>query len=358
MEIGLYIAELLVEQDEVSVPGLGTFIKIRVAGSFDESKRVFNPPFHKLAFKEEDIPYSGLSQYISNHKNLSVASSEELIKKFASGIMNSVNNSDTAEIKHLGSLYKENNNLNFRAIENFEVSGRFYGLKPISEHKNVSPFPLEEETIQQNKDKIEAPDYTTPDETEDEDEIEAPKARLIPIIIISFLAIIATLAALYYFDANFNQLVRNMLASKESSTQIVEPLNNTLNTSAPENLIPNTSDSNMNSKDTLVENALSITEASKTLSRPEQNVKSNENISYEIIVAAFYKESEAEEYIRKAETKGLKAKIVENIPGKMHKISMGTFRDEESAAKELLRIKKEINKDAWIARVKPLNNPQ
>ena len=52
------------------------------------------------------------------------------------------------------------------------------------------------------------------------------------------------------------------------------------------------------------------------------------------------------------------AKIVENMPGKMLKISIGTFLDEESAEKELTRIHKKINKDAWIARVKPSKNPK
>jgi hypothetical protein len=37
----------------------------------------------------------------------------------------------------------------------------------------------------------------------------------------------------------------------------------------------------------------------------------------------------------------------------MMKISLGSFTEEESANTELKQIQKNINKDAWIARVKP-----
>ena len=350
MEIGLYIAELLGEQDEVSVPGLGTFMKIRVAGSFDVANNVFNPPSYRLEFKESNVPYSGLSEYISSHKNLSIASVEELIKKFITGIKDSLNNSDQVQIKHLGSLFKQNGVLTFNAIDTLGISGRFYGLKPVAELKGLStPPPIQEEKPIENKDEIEAPDYTKQAETENEEEEEVPKARLIPILIISFLAIIATLAALFYFDASFNNKIRNMFAPKKLPTQTVSLLNDSLNTNAQDTLISNTADSSINAKDSLAET---------TKSSPEQIPVLNESISYEIIVASFYKESEAEEYIRNLETKGINAKIAANIPGKMHKISIGTFKDEESANKELSRIQREINKDAWIARVKPLNNPQ
>ena len=51
MEIGLYIAELLSEQDEVSVTGLGTFTKERIAGKLDSQSNLFYPPPIKLLNK-------------------------------------------------------------------------------------------------------------------------------------------------------------------------------------------------------------------------------------------------------------------------------------------------------------------
>ena len=354
MEIGLYIAELLSEQDEVSVPGLGTFIKLRVPGSFDESNNVFNPPSYRLTFKEEDVPYSGLSQYISNHKNLSIASAEELIKKFISGIKDSLNNSGISEIKHLGSLYKENGILAFKAVDNFGIAASFYGLKPIAELNSKFAPPAPTQEANQGNNETEAPDYTRP--LTEEDETESPKAKLVPILVISFLAIIATLAALFYFDTNFNHFVKDMFASKKPEVQIAETLTDSLNTDMKDSVNSKSPDTILNKIDSPIEAVKSNRELSETLNAPEQTTPLDEDIRYEIIVASFYKESEAQEYIRIAATKGLKAKIAENIPGKMHKISMGTFKDEESATKELEKIQKEINKDAWIARVKPLNN--
>ena len=84
----------------------------------------------------------------------------------------------------------------------------------------------------------------------------------------------------------------------------------------------------------------------------------SEVVNYEIIIAAFSIKSEAEVFIKQIGIKGIQAKIVENMPGKMLKISIGTFLDEESAKIDLTRIQKKINKDAWIARVKQPKNPK
>jgi hypothetical protein len=69
MELGQYIADLLRGQDEVSVTGLGTFTKIRVAGFFDQNSNVFYPPFYKISFKEGENEDTSLIEYIANKEN-------------------------------------------------------------------------------------------------------------------------------------------------------------------------------------------------------------------------------------------------------------------------------------------------
>jgi nucleoid DNA-binding protein len=138
MEIGLYIAELLSEQDVVSVTGLGTFTKERIAGKFDSQSNLFYPPSYHLSFKETSFNSSLLSEYISLKRDLSTSSSEELIKKFTENIRDILNSSDAIEINHLGILHKENNNLAFKPTEGFKINGKFYGLKPIPELQKES----------------------------------------------------------------------------------------------------------------------------------------------------------------------------------------------------------------------------
>jgi nucleoid DNA-binding protein/cell division septation protein DedD len=356
MEIGLYIAELLGEQDEVSVIGLGTFTRERISGKFDNHSHLFYPPSYHLSFKENISSLSGLSEYISLKRSLSVSSSEELIKKFTETILDILNSSDAVEINHLGSLHKENDHLAFKPSESFGIVDKFYGLKPISEHKTIIiPSSKEETFLETPKNQAQVED----DELEEEIYVDAPKAKLLPILIISILAIFFSLFALFYFDQSFNQFVRNIIAPEASTSVPVEPVK-TLIPAAPDSVI------------TKVEIMDSIgTTNVKTQESVQKEIQNkpvavlldekvptiNEGISFEIIVAAFARKIDAESYITEMSSKGYKAKIVENLPGKMMKISLGSFTEEESAIIELKQIQKAINKDAWIARVKPLKNP-
>jgi cell division septation protein DedD len=355
MEIGLYIAELLGEQDEVSVAGLGTFFKERVAGTFDKHSNLFYPPSYHLSFKKDVFSFSGLSEYISMKRSLSISSSEELIKKFTETILNVLNGSDAVEINHLGSLYKINDQLTFKPSDSFGIADKFYGLKPIPELKAaVIPQPEKDlkSEITENRSQIEN------EETEEEVFEQAPKARLVPILVISFLAIIASLLALFYFDNSFNHFIKDMLSPKVKPAAIIEPIIDTTATpSAAADSIAEPLDSS-GTKNTAIqeETKPAVTTKPVTITLEEKVPVLEKDISYEIIVAAFSRKVDADTYIKEMSTKGYTAKVVENLPGKMMKISLGSFTEEEPATTELKRIQKEINKDAWIARVKPLKN--
>lgn len=356
MEIGLYIAELLGEQDEVSVAGLGTFFKERVAGSFDKHSNLFYPPSYHLSFKKDVFSFSGLSEYISRKRNLSISSSEELIKKFTETILNVLNGSDAVEINHLGSLYKINDQLTFKPSDSFGIADKFYGLKPIPEH-NITVVSLPKKDLEAEP--AESKFQVESEEPEQELFEEAPKARLIPILVISILAIIASLLALFYFDKSFNHFVKDILSPKVKPAAVIEPIIDTTAASvASTDSISDPLDSIRTKKEEIQEETNANLDSKPVDPSLEEKVPAaKQDISYEIIVAAFSRKIDAETYIKEMNSKGIKAKIVENLPGKMLKISLGTFTEEEAATLELNRIQKEINKDAWIARVKPLKNP-
>ncbi len=356
MEIGLYIAELLGEQDEVSVAGLGTFYKERIAGTFDKHSNLFYPPSYHLSFKKDVFSFSGLSEYISMKRSLSISSSEELIKKFTETILDVLNGSDAVEINHLGTLYKINDQLTFKPSNSFGITDKFYGLNPIPEFNVAVVSTLKKDVIVETPEKK---DEVEKDEAEQEIFEEVPKARLVPILVISFLAIIASLLALFYFDKSFNSFVKDMMSPKVKTEALIEPINDSSTTaSALVDSIIEPLDSSGTKKDTMQVKTQAIVEAKPVDASIEEKIpKANQDITYEIIVAAFSRKIDAETFIKEMNTKGIKAKIVENLPGKMLKISFGTFSEERPATLELNRIKKEINKDAWIARVKPLKNP-
>ena len=76
--------------------------------------------------------------------------------------------------------------------------------------------------------------------------------------------------------------------------------------------------------------------------------------TYEIVVAAFGKRSEADAFIEQLAKRGVTAKALPNRQKEFIKISVGTFNDPQQAQTELQRVQKELSKGAWIFKVKPI----
>ena len=80
--------------------------------------------------------------------------------------------------------------------------------------------------------------------------------------------------------------------------------------------------------------------------------------SFEIIIAAFHKQSEADEFIAQLAARQINAHIIQTKKRGLLKISVGTFTDEATATAELQKIHQNLAKNAWIYRVKPLKTKE
>ena len=348
MNIGIYIGELLREQDEINVAGLGTFMKIRLAGSFNSASNEFYPPAYQLSFKQTEISDLSLIQFISVQKNLSESSAEELIKKFSEGLLELLNSSNSVEIQPIGFLHKKNGKLTLRPSDSFKLTDHFFGLKPVTELKKEALLSVNKEMPITN---------VSENLEEDEEYEEIKKAGSWVTLLICFFAFLIAVSALFYFNSDFNNFIKNKSAGIFSSTNTVEQAAPELidSTKISSDILKNAVDSASIISDSLqqlTDTAITAANESDVL------LPTSEVVNYELIIAAFSIKTEADVFIKQIGLKGIEAKIVENMPGKMLKISIGTFLDEESAKKELTRIQKKINKDAWIARVKQSKNPK
>ena len=133
MDIALYISELLQTHNEISIPGLGTFFKKRVPAGYDEYQECYVPPAQKLEFKADYLPDHRLAEYISEQRNISMASSEHFIERFAEDIQSRLNSDHKAEIPQLGYLSKSGDNYSFAADEGLYSDNASFGLPPVKE---------------------------------------------------------------------------------------------------------------------------------------------------------------------------------------------------------------------------------
>ena len=343
MDIGFYIADLLRNQDEVSLPGLGTFTKVRVPASYDRESNSFIPPGYHITFNNASVIYNSLSEYISIHKNLSQSSAEYFVNKFTSTLVDLLQTTGIAEIKPLGIIRQQDDTVSFEASDNIEISGRFYGLKPVMERKEAFPSHtveiLNEEIVAEQKEEI----------LEDELVVEESEGNGLKTIIIGSILLLFIAAGLLYA---YNPAVKNLITglfSPAASTESL-PVQDTLNSSMPV-VIP---DSTIAEDET----ALGDTSLADSSALSQKSIDAIPDSlieiqpTYEIIGAGFTKKSEAENYIKQLATKGIPARIAEKIPGRLIKVSLGSFEDEQSAQKELRKLQKQVNKDAWIYRPK------
>ncbi len=360
MDIGSYIADLLSKQDEVSLPGLGTFSKAKVSGSYDRINNSFTPPSYRITFSKEVSDSTLLNEYISAKKNLSASSAEYFVKRFISGLMEVLKTSGIAAIAPLGTIRQKDEVLFFEASEDFHVPGKYYGLKPLPDLVPASQAATPTPTVQ---DLITPPagqgntieDFITgqgeEEEVPEEEEVELNDSRknsTLWIIAGALLFVIIGSILLYLFNPVTKNLIDNMLpefvqapeAQPDSpkQTEITpaftpDSLNATV--AAPE-------------PDSALIDSAATTNLEKTIPEPVADVR-----KIEIIGATFGKRSEADSYVKTMKARGFDAKIAEDMPGRLFKVSLGSFSDEETAQKELNKIVQEVEKTAWIAKYKP-----
>ena len=151
-----------------------------------------------------------------------------------------------------------------------------------------------------------------------------------------------------HFNQNFNLFVRNIISPEASTSTPIEPIKNSITVASDSiNTEAGITDSNALTNEKTLESSQKEIKSKPAVGLPDEKVNAiNEDITYEIIVAAFARKKDAENFIIEMNSKGYKAKIVENLPGKIMKISLGSFTEEASANNELKQIQKDINK--WI----------
>jgi len=363
MEIGQFIVNLLRSQGKVSVAGLGTFTKIRIAGSFDQNSNVFYPPSYKIEFNERELEDSSLIQYIISKENLNKSSAEEQLGIFISSILNGLENEQEIKIENLGTFHKNENALRFEAFENLGAGENEWRLNPVHESKSVDNVPLPKMEEQVLIAQLDAPevspvpalenDFTNDvnkgPEDEFEEEFDQPvKTRSWLVIFLYFIIFLLSLVTIYFLHPGFKTFIKYKSVGFFSQTDSLYSENPVVldSTNLSSDLLDNVIDSASIIADSLKQQSTITNDTLTTIISAEPQ-------TFEIIAAAFARKSEADTYIQECSKKGIKAKIVENMPGKMLKISLGTFYDEEEAKTDLRRIHKEITKDAWIARVTP-----
>lgn len=360
MDISLYIAELLQQNSEVSVPGLGTFYRQHSGAYFDKNSQRFMPPAALLALKRTETADNLLAEYISKQKNISVNSATYFIKKFVDHQHDLLNTSGYAGFKSLGTLELSGGKYRFKGLENQVLANDYFGLTPAPEISRPEAVKMLEKSVPvsaaQPLPEIQPQAFKKEDEQLEEEIIEEEPPRRTSsswmpyAAVIIFLLMSAALAQIF-FPELFNFAQKPPAVTRQPQPAPVLPPADSATTAGDSLAKADTIYNALKKEGFEVEKPRDTVE----ITTKAEPLNTAEPVTYEIIAAAFGKKAEAEQFVKQLRAKGIDARIVENMPGSKSKVSLGSFRDETAARKELIRIQK-TNKEAWIARVKTKKN--
>jgi septal ring-binding cell division protein DamX len=343
MDLGVYIGELLGLQGKVSVPGIGHFAQVRINGYFNEAENKFYPPTHEISFDPVSKDDEELAKYISEKKNISLASSKYFIEKYVVGIRQQVA-LKKVEIDGVGYLSSNGSELTFTAHDHFVANDpSFYGFQPVDipepdknqvvEEPIKEEAPIQEEALAKEEPiQEEAPivneepkaeevvEPTVPTIIPRDPEEEAPTEEYaydeparegksnvwIGLLLILIIALL-TLMGLYkyrpeWFDKKNPQ--HTIIVVKVDSSKIAA---DSIAKAAKDSAAARTTPANNTPVDTL------------------------RTLHYEILGGAFKTLSQADGIIKKYQKLGLQPRLLKHAAGNYYKVTLGTYFSNEDA---------------------------
>jgi len=349
MDVGFYLGELLMQKGEVSVPGLGSFLQVRMSAYYNESDALFYPPFNKVHFEPKtDVESSELAEYLAGKKGISIASAKYFIEKYIGNLRQQATVADVA-LGNMGVFFADGVALTFKPNDKLSNDADFYAYAPVkiskanaiaayTEPETLSdvvlyprpksePAEVEEDFIEPVAEKnIEHTAASTYDEgfldlPEEEEESRGPlRAILISFVVVAVLAL-GVFALYRYQPATFDKLQfwkNNKPAAPVKITPklVIAPKPDSLNTDS--------------AKKPLNDSARAAT--ADTLAKQR----------FELITGKGFKNLwGANEAVKKYKAMGLQnAKLAELVPGRLIKVSLGSFNtlaESESLKLQLIK---------------------
>ena len=139
MDIANYLSELLGRQGEISVPGLGHFVHVRVSAWYNDAERKFYPPGYKIQFDPQVVDGDDtLTKYIAEKKKISLASSKYFTDKYISALKQEAALQEVP-FAGLGWFFMDKGKIAFKSKISNADSASFYGYAPISIKKLNQP---------------------------------------------------------------------------------------------------------------------------------------------------------------------------------------------------------------------------
>lgn len=127
------VKELILDNDRVALPGLGSFVAEVVPSTFSDKGYTINPPYRRLYFRSKPDEGRELSGFYASTNKVEEDMAERIIKDFVSELKSVLHTKKTVVFPGLGRLRAtKENNVFFIADEDLDIYPAGFGLEPIS----------------------------------------------------------------------------------------------------------------------------------------------------------------------------------------------------------------------------------
>ena len=130
--------ELLLEHDQVGLPGVGTFVAEMAPASFADKGYMINPPFRKLVFHPNCLEDELLVDFYAKSNDVERSIADAYIKDFLLEMRKVLLDRKSLSLPELGRLrVTSSNNIFFIPGEDLDIYPEGFGLEPLSMKTHV-----------------------------------------------------------------------------------------------------------------------------------------------------------------------------------------------------------------------------
>ncbi len=127
------VKALILDNDRVVLPGLGSFVAEIVPSSFSDKGYTINPPYRKLYFRSKPNEGDALALFYARSNNVDKAMADRILNDYISELKTILYSKKTVILPGLGRLRAtKENNIFFVADEDLDIYPDGFGLEPIS----------------------------------------------------------------------------------------------------------------------------------------------------------------------------------------------------------------------------------
>ena len=125
--------ELILDHDEVALPGFGVFVAEMVPASFSDKGFTINPPYRKLSFRQRESDGRELVEFYARVNNVDEREAERMILDFLSELKETLKTKKSVVFPGLGKLRAtKENHFFFVPDEDLNIYPEGFGLVPVS----------------------------------------------------------------------------------------------------------------------------------------------------------------------------------------------------------------------------------